>query len=308
MTIYQHLLPNLWLTAGVQFSATSSLAYTLQIANKYCHGGHKKENKYLSTLDEELPDNIDTDRKEIYHKSVRKFVNQGYRGDNNFHLNDPTGKVASYTKLKEVWTLPNTIGKYMQYYYDIWDIVKDEYQSVANYDNIIGELSYDFFNKNHYALSTHFNIKVGIIVRDPVRRSWSEESLWKRDKLKHYNEPRDWSFSNRYFEIYDKLSKYFTTHFIVMEELWEGDGEEKEKLSKYINYPIKDLYKNAFSPDRGHLQEKIPGLMDQCRKQPELTEEEYYKGRKVFSGVYDEWIRRFGKLPLHWGEPLVYPS
>ena len=46
--------------------------------------------------------------------------------------------------------------------------------------------------------------------------------------------------------------------------------------------------------------------MDQCQKQPELTEEEYYKGKKVFSEVYDEWIRRFGKLPLNWGKPLNY--
>ena len=183
--------------------------------------------------------------------------------------------------------------------------MKDEYQSVANYDNVIGELSYEFFDKYHYTLSSHFNIKVGIIVRDPVRRSWSEETLWD-NKFRYYDEPRDWSFSNKYFEIYDKLSKYFTTQFIVMEELWEGDGKEKEKLSNYINYPIKDLYRNAFSPDRGHLQEKISGLMDQCQKQPELTEKEYYKGKKVFSEVYDEWIRRFGKLPLNWGKPLNY--
>ena len=27
---------------------------------------------------------------------------------------------------------------------------------------------------------------------------------------------------------------------------------------------------------------------------------------KVFSEVYDEWIRRFGKLPLNWGKPLNY--
>ena len=292
---------NLWLTAGIQYAATSPLAYTLQIANKYCHGGHRKENKYLYTLDKVQP----IQRRWTYYKRTQKIANkQSYIGKNNYHLDDNSfiGKVASYVNLQDVWTAPNTIDKYIQYYYNVWDIVKDEYQSVANYDNIIGELSYEFFDKYHYTLSSHFNIKVGIIVRDPVRRSWAEES----DKLKHYNEPRDWSFSNRYFEIYDKLSKYFTTQFIVMEELWEGDGEEKEKLSKYINYPIKDLYKNAFSPDRGHLQVDVPGLMDQCLKQPELTEEEYYKGRKVFSGVYDEWIRRFGKLPLHWGKPLVY--
>ena len=295
---------NLWLTAGIQYAATSPLAYTLQIANKYCHGGHRKENKYLYTLDKVQP----IQRRWTYYKRTQKLANkQSYIGENDWHTSDISfiGKVASYVNLKDVWTAPNTIGKYMQYYYDVWNIVKDEYQSVANYDNVIGELSYEFFDKYHYTLSSHFNIKVGIIVRDPVRRSWSEETLWD-NKFRYYDEPRDWSFSNKYFEIYDKLSKYFTTQFIVMEELWEGDGKEKEKLSNYINYPIKDLYRNAFSPDRGHLQEKISGLMDQCQKQPELTEEEYYKGKKVFSEVYDEWIRRFGKLPLNWGKPLNY--
>tara|TARA_Y100001970_G_C14220947_1_gene852636 strand:+ start:460 stop:1362 length:903 start_codon:yes stop_codon:yes gene_type:complete len=297
-------VPNLWLTAGVQYAATSPLAYTLQIANKYCHGGHRKENKYLYTLDKVQP----IQRRWTYYKRTQKLANkQSYIGENDWHTSDISfiGKVASYVNLKDVWTAPNTIGKYMQYYYDVWNIVKDEYQSVANYDNVIGELSYEFFDKYHYTLSSHFNIKVGIIVRDPVRRSWSEETLWD-NKFRYYDEPRDWSFSNKYFEIYDKLSKYFTTQFIVMEELWEGDGKEKEKLSNYINYPIKDLYRNAFSPDRGHLQEKISGLMDQCQKQPELTEKEYYKGKKVFSEVYDEWIRRFGKLPLNWGKPLNY--
>ena len=297
-------VPNLWLTAGVQYAATSPLAYTLQIANKYCHGGHRKENKYLYTLDKVQP----IQRRWTYYKRTQKLANkQSYIGENDWHTSDISfiGKVASYVNLKDVWTAPNTIGKYMQYYYDVWNIVKDEYQSVANYDNVIGELSYEFFDKYHYTLSSHFNIKVGIIVRDPVRRSWSEETLWD-NKFRYYDEPRDWSFSNKYFEIYDKLSKYFTTQFIVMEELWEGDGKEKEKLSNYINYPIKDLYRNAFSPDRGHLQEKISGLMDQCQKQPQLTEKEYYKGKKVFSEVYDEWIRRFGKLPLNWGKPLNY--
>ena len=282
---------NLWLTAGIQYAATSPLAYTLQISNKYCHGGHRKENKYLYTLDKVQP----WQRRKKYRDHVKALANRNtYIGKNDYHLVDSSfiGKVASYVNLQDVWSSPNTIDKYIQYYYNVWDIVKDEYQSVANYDNVIGELSYKFFDQYHYTLSSHFNIKVGIIVRDPVRRAWSD--IGGR------------SFSNKYFEIYDKLSKYFPTQFIVMEELWEGDGEEKEKLSKYINYPIKDLYKNAFSPDRGHLQVDVPGLMDQCLKQPELTEEEYYKGRKVFSGVYDEWIRRFGKLPLHWGKPLVY--
>ena len=110
-------VPNLWLTAGVQYAATSPLAYTLQIANKYCHGGHRKENKYLYTLDKVQP----IQRRWTYYKRTQKLANkQSYIGENDWHTSDISfiGKVASYVNLKDVWTAPNTIGKYMQYYYD----------------------------------------------------------------------------------------------------------------------------------------------------------------------------------------------
>lgn len=283
----------MWWTIGVQFAATSPLAYTLQYSNKYCHSGLVKENKYLFSCDLFQSTYEITRTTERTRELITDFHKDLHIIDDRYHV-----------PMEDIWTPPNTVDKYIKFYECLWDRIKQDYKSVADYSNQNNILSDIFLDTVVPKLLETFDIKVGLIVRDPIRRSWSNCSRKYRNKREHFSQ---YDLSTRYIKLYDKFSKYFPTHIIVMEELWEGDGTEKEKLSKFIDYPLGDLYRNLYAPDRGHLQEPDEILRDQySSRKEELTPEIYAYARKKWAYVYDEWEERFGRLPLYWGEPLTY--
>ena len=280
----------MWWTAGFQFAATSPLAYTLQYTNNYCYGGHVKENKYLLGCDPMQSE----DQKYNSKSCLDRLINNSING---LHLVDTRYPPID---IKKIWTPPNNVEKYIKYYQCLWDLIKNDYKAVADFSNPNQRLTTAFLDVFAPKLLEVFDIKVGIIVRDPVRRCWSD--IGQRNINRFTSD----DISMKYFEVYDKLSKYFPTHFIVMEELWEGDGSEKNKLSSFIDYPLRDLYRNVFAPDRGHLQEFDEELKDQCNQPKELTLDDYIICRQKFARIYDEWHERFGRLPLYWGKPLIY--
>jgi hypothetical protein len=287
----------MWWTVGVQYAATSPLAYTLQYSNAYCHGGTVKENKYLFSCDL-LQSKYDHTRT-VDH--VRKLIDYGHN-IKDLHIVDNRYSLP----IDNIWNSLNTVDKYINYYKSLWELIKNDYKSVADYSNLNQKLSDVFLDSVAPKLLEVFDIKVGIIVRDPIRRSWSQSNtLWENNNERIEFLPYD--LSTKYIKLYNKFLKYFPTHIIVMEELWEGDGTEKEKLSEFIDYPLGNLYRNLYAPDRGHLQERDEILIDQyssCFE--ELTPEIYAYARKKWAYVYDEWRERFGRLPLYWGEPLTY--
>jgi len=210
--------------------------------------------------------------------------------------------------LDKIWVEPYTIDQYIEYLYALWDVVKKHgYKGVADFGNSKRWCSEEFWSENAEKLKEHFDVKVGMIVRDPIRRSWSCNNVrHKQGELYKIFHKNDCAFS--YLSSYDRLSKFFDTHLIVMEELWEDDGTEKKKLEQFIDYKLGDLHRNMFAPDRGHLISEIdPDLKDQCEKLRELTPELYMSVREgLYAPIYEAWKDRFGKLPLYWGSPLEY--
>lgn len=302
----------LTLSFGLGWAGTSPLAYTLQRLSKYAHGGHAKELKYLlyNTIN---PANL--------HIPIKKLVlnDQWENADFGMHPANTTEDVSiikNFPKdiFKDYLTPPYSIEKYIKYYTTLWEFVKNDYKAVADYTK------YDLWKspKIPYKLQEHFNVKCLIIVRDPIRRAWSKalsiQDDWVVEFMKRGTMLEDISTDmpldfRDYVGCYDMIKDMFPqTHMIVMEELWEGDGSEKDKLSSFLDHPIDKLWKNLYCPDKGHLVEYDPTVPCQYKGQrnKELTPEIYNDLKKQNQSIYDRWIDRFGSLPLHWGEPIDY--
>ena len=93
-----------------------------------------------------------------------------------------------------------------------------------------------------------------------------------------------------------------------MEQLWEGDEQEREKqrLSDFLGYDIKNIHENVYSPDRGIHAPKYRGLEDQWRSDKYSLQDDLYNRVLPFFPVDQQWVDKYGGLPLYWGKPYNY--
>ena len=198
----------------------------------------------------------------------------------------------------------------MDYYHALHDhVISKGYKSVGD-----GYSGYRFhetqFRPFYRRLMYEFDVKFLLIVRDPVRRAFSEylavlqKKYDKRGGRWDSTLPLTYSMID-YIHGIKVLSSIFgdRVHVTVMEELWEGDG--RKELSSFLDHPITDLWKNLYSPDIGHRVKYDKDIPCQAYGQDllELTTETYYSLKEKYQYVYDRWKNYYGSLPLYWGKP-----
>ena len=208
----------------------------------------------------------------------------------------------------------------------------DDY--VTYYQSIVGKTLYvgDFSNDNAFLpgwfisllaekLKEKFDVKVLMIFRDPVRRSYSYASAkygakftkghpksrfeWRNIKKKFPDSISYWK--NRistlgpnltkfsYVEIYKKYKYCFDTLPIVMEDLWGGNTEE---LEDFLECKLDGLHRNCYYPEMGTQAPRYEELPDQYMSDmQDLSAEDYQFGRNQLRFIYEEWENEFGVNP-----------
>ena len=208
----------------------------------------------------------------------------------------------------------------------------DDY--VTYYQSIVGKTLYvgDFSNDNAFLpswfisllaekLKEKFDVKVLMIFRDPVRRSYSYASAkygakftkghpksrfeWRNIKKKFPDSISYWK--NRistlgpnltkfsYVEIYKKYKYCFDTLPIVMEDLWGGKTEE---LEDFLECKLDGLHRNCYYPEMGTKAPQYEELPDQWMSDmQDLSAEDYQFGRNQLRFIYEEWEQEFGTNP-----------
>lgn len=293
--------PTFILFAGTAWSATTPLYYTLHKCQNYLHGGIGKEHYYLNLLDDGfLYPNVKNI--EFYRKKFIETKNNCI--NNTLELNKTN-----------VLNFGNTfsIDNYISFYTNLWKNLDNKYQAVADFTNTNADLSENFIEKFAEKILPHFNVKVLIIFRDPIRRLFSKTNHFYYNCGAKYNYNTAYevllNMKNyvNYVDIYEKYKKYFPIHQIIMEELWEDDGLELKKLSYFLNYEIKKLHLNVYSPDRGNKPIAIKNLSDQYTSDIEILSNESYNILfDKFKFLYEDYVRKFDRLPLHWGSHINY--
>ena len=319
--------PQFILSTGTGWSATTPLWYTLQVDNPFLHVGMKKDPGYLDMLRRTPEERMITDRKnfringrswttknrewsKIVLQMNKELFEEGAIQTRGGALTEARRHLYFAQKdVDEFSETPLSFEKYLSYYRKHWKYLQENncpYKAVADFSNSNANLPDWYIDEFMPKLQEHFDVKVLMIVRDPIRRLWSEVNS---DDQEHFfmRKIQSGDYWN-YIEIIEKWERVCPIHVIIMEQLWEGDQQERERqrLSDFLDYDIKKIHENAYCPDRGPDAPHLVGLPDQWTSDKYMLQDELYNKVRPLFPVYQQWVDKYGSLPLYWGKPYNY--
>ncbi len=292
--------PTLFLNVGTGWSGTTPLYYTLGWYNKYCHAGHRKEKGYLWLM------NLAAEKKTF--ERVRFY--KEFFGPSKQSTSTRKPKIFTHEspyvagkwteeEIKYFWSPPFTLQKYIEYYEKHWDNIKDDYKAVADFSNPNGYCDENFIMSIAPDLKKHFDVKISIVFRDPIRRLWSvRQKQNPNDPVRHFMKS---GVDFGYAEMFLKWAMAFGSencHITIMEDFWNG---ETQPLSDFIGYEIKEVHKNAYVPDLGPAAPHIQYLNDQWESDVmHMPKETMEYAKEMCKPIYDNFRMYFGYLPQRW--------
>lgn len=312
--------PKFIMSSGTGWSATTPLWYTLQLDNQYMHTGLNKESEYIKKLLQNPTERFSGVVERIRKKSRwRSREEHKVRKEQTINKNLFLNQEDKDAFLKA----PYTIEKYITYYKKLWESLQENncsYQAVGDFSNANYSIPEEFCHELVGKLSEEFDVKVLMIVRDPIRRLWSEiGGFWGQKSTRQWENEKEVieclydritrrSLSLDYVQVIEKWERVCPIHVVIMEQLWEGDEQEREKqrLSDFLDYDIKKIHENVYSPDRGPNAPHYEGLPDQWTSDKYWLQDELYNRVKPLFHVYQQWVDKYGSLPLYWGKPYNY--
>lgn len=317
----------LLMMGGYGWAATSPLTYTLQRKAKYCHVGYTKYFRYLERYFNQIsyPDDIVDPRGSqdvlgIYQQVLTNTYESNIPVGHRMNLPEDMQPLRDFPikHLKSAARGFQNISGYVSYYKALSEhVVSKGYKSVADFYTPV-HFDTPFSQKLYSAIKENFDVKIIYISRDPIRRAFSQyldkvQRVVERPLVRLWRElltlPANFP-AQPYVEHFRFAQEVFgknNVHMTVMEELWEGDGSALDALSKFLDHPIPELWKNLYSPDRGHLLQPDTDVACQGHQyNMELTPETYWNLKKKYQHHYDHWEYYFGSLPSSWGKPIDY--
>jgi hypothetical protein len=324
--------PTLLLCPGTGYSATSPLYFTLASDHQYCHGGYDKEYKFLPLM---YFNEVKSDNFEYYHDIHFRRMFDPKIKDGNIKLKGGlrtrppkvfyTNHYVNFTEEQKnnFYSSPYTVDKYIDYYLLHYNNVKEHYQAVSDFSTDNANLPLWFLKKITPKLKEHFDVKIILIFRDPIRRLFSEVN-----KCYYSNDFEFFSAKELFFEIlhhpqhtfygihsqyenpniltyYKDIIDHYTqcfdqVHIVTMEDLWTSQ-EEIERLSDFLSYKITKMHQNVYWPPMGSKAPKYEYLADQWMSDKEdLSQKTIDKSKQLMSIVYDDWKSKIGSISNHW--------
>lgn len=326
---------------GVGWCGTTSLYHTLRDCG-YCHTGIMKENLFLYKL-QEYEDGAYLEKEKFFSKYKGRIHNDKYLL-NNIKLSNAVrngeiseskyinclANVSQTVQDRFIEVIPSSLNAYVDYYKDLANSAQGYYRTVSDFSNPNCFLPEKKLIEVRNALEPYFNIKSLIILRDPIRRLFSNinfsyyiteggrnsEHYVNYYKEKQLNSATEVFLSNlhesfcyaslikRYWKVFGKEN----THYIIMEDFFKEERTQSvNQLETFIDYRLPKIHPCAFVPDRGINAPKLENLQDQWDSDHEiLTPEVYSIARKKLSKVYDAFEDLHGFLPADWGSPIDY--
>ena len=327
--------PVLLMNIGVGWAATTPFLYTLTIDQKYCHPGHVKENHYLRTIFEQDCCNSTETINFTLETSANpeQWVFRWWQKElyeYTYHFKDNPDYITE-------WYSDVTIKKYIDYYLKHWEVIKTDFHAVADFSNHNWSLPYWENGKEMIdKIMEVFDLKVTVQFRDPIRRLYSEMGTCFIDEQTPYipvkaaedkretgerfirNNQHNKFFNVclkdgavggancQYGELYTKWEELVGKDnilVIIMEEFWNPQYREQqcERLSNFLEVPIKKVHQNAYFPDMGADAPHYLGLIDQWTSDKEtITEETIEKALKYMKPCYTDFKDTFGYIPEAW--------
>ena len=276
---YKSVKPKLLLNAGFPSSGNTSLYYTLW-SNKYGHGGNVKESNYLLHI--QSPQ-IEKDREKL-HRRKNRYGKGMYR---------PWSLPDSMFMHKHRFDKKLSLDNYIDYYLKLWKDIEGKYQSLLDFSNSDQQLREEFMLSIKDELLKNFDIKVVMMLRDPIRRLWS---VCNRKALTEGGTPQShMEFDDPNLSYIDKYKRYVRVwgedniKIIINEEFYAG---YTYPLSCFLEHDIKPRYSKIT-----HLSKMKDDLYSQWCNLEYKTWKYAYENMKW---VYDEFENKFRYIPNDW--------
>lgn len=307
---------------GLGWAGTTSLYYTLK-NNNILHGGFLKENFYLNRFF--FPNEYKAKNKQHYFSWLLKIHCRELRysrySQDNILKNFNKDEVDDFFDLKKKCSLE----KYSSHYLKLAEYCKNDYQLVGDFANTNSKLSLYQFQQINYEMSKYFDVKVMIILRDPIRRIWSMTNAQSNYSQSVFSTSFPWyttisnnvrsiegfSYTKKIKEVYNVFGKE-NVHYVIMEDFFKNEKNNPEirKLENFLDAKISEVYPCAFVPDKGINAPKINNLLkDQWISDCEILTSEFYsemRNREDYDKIYSEFEELHGFLPADWGSPIDY--
>jgi len=302
----------LLLNTGTCFSATSPFHYTVSWDHKCVYTGHTKEHMYLFNM-MMGEDNIRMDGKRPRPDVAKKRK----KPDLLTHLSPYV--LGKWTQEEENRFFQDSLSieNYIWYYKKHWENCKHDYEWVGDFSNQNALLSIPFMQTIRDQLLEHFDIKVTMQFRDPIRRLFSVANKCVKNNEYPNMTPIEvmYQWLSGRFEPNAYYSSIYRRHAliwgvenvraIVMEELWNPDTQkqELEYLSDFLGYNFTKVHENVYYPDMGSNPPKYEYLSDQYNSDKvDITDDQYKTCARLMKSVYAEFEKTFGYVPDEWNK------
>ena len=262
--------PKLIIGAGIGWAATRSIMFSLPT----CNHGLCKEDHIL---------------REIFWRQCSEWKKTDKQ------LKDAVDRAEKYNYPIDLYD-NISLSKYIELYKNN----AKGYDAVTDFTNSNQTLPMNFLVEIKQRLEEHFDIKVIMIFRNPVRRLFSECSTWYNHKWVETKQP---TAKDYFMEVLDTVGPtksenyayYFNNwkiagynpHPIIMEDLYTPESNTLQELKDYLEVPV-DLYPTAYWPEKGIDAPIIEGLNCQKSDTETLSKDEYEYARKKLTHYYIE--------------------
>jgi len=308
--------PKLLLLTGLGWAATNPLYRTLK--RDVLYSGHCKEPETLYWL---------------YTRDKTPQFYEYQRSKKYQHLIATKGSKFTDTLPENLFSYDATIDDFVDYYTRLYSNPKRKSRPyVTDFSNHNADIPAEFISEIASKLKDNFDVKVLMIVRNPVRRSYSITSAMYRIKphaesgisgLWHNRDPKsrlkwqrklqqfpdsisywkhllskDCENTSRfsYLKVYRNWAAHFDMQPVIMEDLWGGN---LEPLESFLECKLgSELHPNCYYPEMGTKAPRHPRLKDQWYSDmQDLSEEDLAYGKERLQWIYDDWYNEFKTRP-----------
>ena len=284
--------PTLLICPGIAKAGTSTIVQHLRSSNCFDYG-FVKENYYLYLLYRKGP--VTKIDRGMCDRRLYRYVRY-----NKFHEYIHHPFYQEYKKFTKHNTFFNNfcIENYITYYLELAEYTGKD---VMDFTQMICYLPQDFLQECNQELSKHFNVKILLCYRDPIKRLFSHIMMdWNISHSNRFNSAKQIfyneltsspSFLNTFYtDTYTKFKTIFGDENvlpIIYEKYFDSSNDlERKKLFDFINIPpqIIDLSRNYHKTDYKET----------------LTQEDITFAKDNLKDAYTLWQEVIGELPSEW--------
>lgn len=282
--------PTLLICPGIPKAGTTAISQHL-LDSKYFHYGFDKEMHYFFLIYAKINRVYGSKYLFRYREFISKKNHKFYKEYQNFTQHN------SYFDNK--FSIESYINFYLELHNYTGMMPMDFAQNIVN-------LPQDFLQECNQELSKHFNVKILLCYRDPIKRLFSDihkdryyyskyfivnmQARSQDAKKIFYHKINLPDIHSLYTDVYTKFKTIFgkeNVSYVIFEKYFDSSNDlERKKLFDFLNIPFQDI--------------DISKYHNKSNYKETLTQEDITFAKDNLKDAYTLWQEVIGELPSEW--------